>query len=323
MREGYIYSEEPTAKIYVSLSYIQLNRPKQLNSFGGSLVEDTIAALRELDNHPDTTFTVITGEGRFFASGADVTGIANTPSTFANDGQKKIFWMQRFAVGMELVRAMIDHKKVLITAMNGPGVGAGAAWFQGSSDLLYAVEGTWLQVTFSQMGLVPENGSAVNWAHSMGSHRANDWLLFGGKATVEELKEAGLVNKIFPKENFHAAVHAHLKEMLRERSGKSMMEMKRLSNKATRDARILALYDSMDALAERFVEGEPMVRMKAKMDELAGEYLIHLGSFCRAMLTFSQRRERNVRRRCRRCEKTHRYLCDSYNASLHAISAFE
>lgn len=208
-------------------------------------------------------------------------------------------------MGMELVRAMIDHKKVLITAMNGPGVGAGAAWFQGSSDLLYAVEGTWLQVTFSQMGLVPENGSAVNWAHSMGSHRANDWLLFGGKATVEELKEAGLVNKIFPKENFHAAVHAHLKEMLRERSGKSMMEMKRLSNKATRDARILALYDSMDALAERFVEGEPMVRMKAKMDELAGEYLIHLGSFCRAMLTFSQRRERNVRQRCRRCEKTH------------------
>lgn len=321
MREGYIYLKEPTAKIL--LSYTQLNRPKQLNSFGGSLVEDTIAALRELDNHPDTTFTVITGEGRFFASGADVTGIANTPSTFQNDGQKKIFWMQRFAVGMELVRAMIDHKKVLITAMNGPGVGAGAAWFQGSSDLLYAVEGTWLQVTFSQMGLVPENGSAVNWAHSMGSHRANDWLLFGGKATVEELKEAGLVNKIFPKENFHAAVHAHLKEMLRERSGKSMMEMKRLSNKATRDARILALYDSMDALAERFVEGEPMVRMKAKMDELAGEYLVHLGSFCCAMLILSQRRERNVRQRCRRCEKTHRYLCDSYNASLHAISAFE
>lgn len=250
---------------------IKFNRPKQLNSFGGSLVEDTIAALRELDNHPDTTFTVITGEGRFFASGADVTGIANTPSSFPNDGAKKIFWMQRFATGMELVRAMIDHKKVLITAMNGPGVGAGAAWFQGSSDLLYAAEGTWLQVTFSQMGLVPENGSAVNWAHSMGAHRANEWLLFGGKATVEELKEAGLVNRIFPRENFLEAVHAHLKDMLRERSGTSMMEMKRLSNKATRDARVLALYDSMDALAERFVEGEPMLRMKAKMYELAAK----------------------------------------------------
>ncbi|USW58837.1 Putative enoyl-CoA hydratase/isomerase, ClpP/crotonase-like domain superfamily [Septoria linicola] len=250
---------------------IKFNRPKQLNSFGGRLIEDTIAALRELDNHPDTTFTVITGEGRFFASGADVTGIAGTPQNFKNDAEKKIFWVQRFAVGMELVRAMIDHKKVLVTAMNGPGVGAGAAWFQGSSDLLYAAEGAWLQVTFSQMGLVPENGSAVNWAQSMGVHRANDWLLFGGKATVEELKDAGLVNKLFPKETFHADVHNYLRDMLKERSGKSMMEMKRLQNKQTRDARILSLFDSTNALAERFVEGEPMVRMKAKMDELAAK----------------------------------------------------
>lgn len=37
------------------------------------MIEDTITALRELDSHPDTTFTVLTGEGRFFSSGADVT----------------------------------------------------------------------------------------------------------------------------------------------------------------------------------------------------------------------------------------------------------
>ena len=54
------------------LTLEQLNRPKQLNSLGGSLANDTIAALRELDNHPDTVFTVITGEGRFFCAGADV-----------------------------------------------------------------------------------------------------------------------------------------------------------------------------------------------------------------------------------------------------------
>lgn len=190
---------------------------------------------------------------------------------FKNDGEKKIFWVQNFAIGMELVRSMIDHKKVLVLALNGPGVGAGAAWFQGSSDLFYAAEGAWLQVTFSQMGLVPENGSALNWAQSMGTHRANEWLMLGGKATVEELKEIGMVNKIFPKDGFHEHVHAYLKEMLQERSGKSMMEMKRLQNATTRDARILALYNSSEALAERFVQGEPMVRMKAKMDELAGE----------------------------------------------------
>lgn len=197
-------------------------------------------------------------------------------NNFKNDGEKKIFWMQNFAVGMELVRSMIDHKKVLVLALNGPGVGAGAAWFQGASDLFYAAEGSWLQVTFSQMGLVPENGSAINWAQSMGVHRANEWLMLGGKATVEELKEIGMVNRIFPKEGFHGHVHGYLKGMLEERSGKSMMEMKRLQNMNTRDARILALYESSNALAERFVEGEPMVRMTAKMNELAGEFFCHV-----------------------------------------------
>lgn len=200
---------------------------------------------------------------------------------------------------MELVRAMIDHKKVLVTAMNGPGVGAGAAWFQGSADLLYAAEGAWLQVTFSQMGLVPENGAAVNWAQSMGVHRANDWLLFGGKASVEELKEAGLVNKIFPQKTFHADVHNYLKEMLKERSGKSMMEMKRLQNKGTRDARILSLFEAWQALSERFVDGEPMVRMKAKMDELAGEFTLLVLTLTCSKLTPSQRSGRPVNRRSR------------------------
>jgi Delta3-Delta2-enoyl-CoA isomerase len=53
---------------------MQFNRPKSLNAFGGNLMLETVAAIRELDNHPDTVFTVLTGEGRFFSSGADVKG---------------------------------------------------------------------------------------------------------------------------------------------------------------------------------------------------------------------------------------------------------
>lgn len=53
----------------------QLNRPKSLNAFGGRLLLDLISALRELNEHPDTVFTVLTGEGRFFSSGADVKGM--------------------------------------------------------------------------------------------------------------------------------------------------------------------------------------------------------------------------------------------------------
>ena len=52
----------------------QFNRPKSLNAFGGKLMQETISAIRELNEHPDTVFTVLTGEGRFFSAGADVRG---------------------------------------------------------------------------------------------------------------------------------------------------------------------------------------------------------------------------------------------------------
>ena len=94
-------------------------------------------------------------------------------------------YLSGFAQGAELIRSMIDHKKVLVLAMNGPGVGAGASWFQGTSDLFFAAQDTWLQVTFSQLGLIPEMGSAVNWAHHIGPHKANYWLMLGGRATID------------------------------------------------------------------------------------------------------------------------------------------
>lgn len=202
------------------------------------------------------------------------TGIGGRDQEFANDGEKKSFWLARLSYSVELVRSLIDHKKVLILALNGPGVGAGASWFQGTSDIFLAAEESWLQVTFSQMGLIPETGAAVNWAQSMGVHRANELLMFGGKATAAELHQQGLVNKIFPKEGFHQHVHEYLKEMLRERSGSSMMETKRLQNLSLREQRIMALFEAWQALAERFVDGEPVGRFKAKIEELAGKYFV-------------------------------------------------
>jgi peroxisomal 3,2-trans-enoyl-CoA isomerase len=78
----------------------QFNRPKALNSFGGNIIADTIAAFRVLDNHPDTIFTVLTGEGRFFSAGADVkTGGLSDPVEYKNAAEKKLAFLQKFAYG--------------------------------------------------------------------------------------------------------------------------------------------------------------------------------------------------------------------------------
>lgn len=172
------------------------------------------------------------------------------------------------STAMELMRSIIDHKKIVVLALNGPAVGGGAAWFEGISDICIASEDCWLQVPFSALGLVPEFGSAINWSQTVGVHRANEYLMFGRKIEVKEMKEWGMVSEVFPKQGFHDAVVKYLEDQLAVNDGKSMMEVKRLQNAPIRDARMIAVVNAMDALAERFVEDAPKARFEAKRNEL-------------------------------------------------------
>lgn len=165
---------------------------------------------------------------------------------------------------------MIDHKKVLVLALNGPGVGGGAAWFPGIADIVLASSTAWLQCPFSALGLVPENGSALSFAQHMGIHRANDFLMFGRKLSAQELLDAGMYNYVWDVsgEAFQTKVVEFLEEQLAANDGVSMIEMKRLQNASIRDARMMAVLNSVDALAERFVAGAPMERFAIKRREM-------------------------------------------------------
>jgi peroxisomal 3,2-trans-enoyl-CoA isomerase len=188
--------------------------------------------------------------------------------SFDTIGEKKIGFLNMFTSGLEIVRSIVEHKKVFVLALNGPGVGAGGAWFQGIADLVLASKEAYLQIPFSALGLVPENGSAVAFAQHMGVHRSNEFFMFGKKLTADELQTYGLVNKVFPNEGFHNSVISFLEEQLQVNDGKSMMETKRLQNAPLRDQRMLAAYNAFDALAERFVEDAPAKRFAKKRMEL-------------------------------------------------------
>lgn len=178
-----------------------------------------------------------------------------------------------FHSAVELLRSMIDHTKVLVLALNGPAVGGGAAWFPGVSDIVLAAENAYLQVPFSALGLVPEFGSSTSFTHSIGVHRANDFLMFGRKLTAVELEQWGMVNRIFPVQGFHDRVIAFLEEQLSVNDGKSMMEMKRLQNLPLRRDRMLAVYDAAEALAERMVADAPRQRFIEKNRLMMGKLL--------------------------------------------------
>lgn len=128
-----------------------------------------------------------------------------------------------------------------------------------------------MQIPFSALALVPENGSATNFAQSIGVHRANDMLMFGRKATVQELEQWGMVSKIFPVGTFHSDVKDYLNEQLQVNDGQSMILAKKLQNASLRTGRMMALYDSADALTDRFAEGAPIRRFADKISQLEGK----------------------------------------------------
>lgn len=258
---------------------ITLNRPQTLNAFGGDLMIETISALDWLDKNSDTVITVLTGAGRFFSAGADVRsvnetltdsnlGVDKTRDQVDADGQQvqktkeKITYLSHFAPHVELMRSIINHRKVFVVALNGPAIGGGAAWFPGIADIVLASSNCYLQVPFSSLGLVPELGSAPIFSQIMGVHRANEFLMFGRRFDAPELEACGLFNRVFPELNFQDHVSQYLSEIIATSDGQSLMEAKRLMNEPLRIGRLAAVMESVDALANRFVAGAPKDRFQ-------------------------------------------------------------
>jgi len=142
-------------------------RGKTLNSVGGVMIPELKKALRYLNTHPTSVFTVVTGEGKAFSSGADVKSQGSAaPITFPSQSEVKDHYSGVLAVSVDLLRDMINHSKVLVMAYNGGGVGGGAAWLAGVADLLYCSDTAYLQVPFGALGLVPEAGSGACRKHA-------------------------------------------------------------------------------------------------------------------------------------------------------------
>lgn len=96
--------------------------------------------------------------------------------------------------------------------------------------------------------------------------------MLGRKASAAELENWGLVNRVFPQdaqaEDFHAQVLRFLEDQLSVNDGVSMMVSRRLQNAHRRKDWLYAVYDSADALAERFVDGAPLERFGRKKEQI-------------------------------------------------------
>ncbi|KAG9521896.1 ClpP/crotonase, partial [Aureobasidium melanogenum] len=197
------------------IAIITINRPDKLNALPKDGFYRITQCLREIETHDEVLVTLLTGKGRFFCSGADVSISRKTPPGIDvwRHGLK-----ETVANNLNNTQAFYSHPKILVTALNGPVVGIAAALIS-FSDFIYCVPHTYLLTPFSSLGLISEGGASVGFIRRMGVAKANEALLTSRRLQAKDLEACGFINKIFDcgkgeDERFRELVLDHIRDTM-------------------------------------------------------------------------------------------------------------
>ncbi|KAI1189822.1 ClpP/crotonase-like domain-containing protein [Nemania serpens] len=243
------------------IATITLDNEKKLNALDMEGYYALSQAMREIALRDDIYITILTGKGRYFSAGADVSVGSHPPTS---DPYKD--WLRTFvANNLNLTRAFYSHPKILIAALNGPAVGLSAA-LTAFADFVYAAPHAFLLTPFSSLGLVAEGGASRALVQRLGLAKANEALIMSRRIPADELLAAGYVNKIFTCDDkkgggddaFMRQVLAEVDERLGEHlDGGSLIGIKALIRAPERE--ILDRQNVAEVFAglDRFVKGIP------------------------------------------------------------------
>jgi 2-(1,2-epoxy-1,2-dihydrophenyl)acetyl-CoA isomerase len=164
---------------------ITLNRPDVLNAFNAALHRGLAAALKEARD-PDVRAVVVTGAGRGFCVGQDLTEFREAPGDIGSRLRST------YHPNVLAVRAL---EKPVIAAVNGVAAGAGMS-FACACDLRVAADSASFVPAFINIGLVPDSGGSFFVTRILGPARAFEWLASGRKLTAVEAHAWGLVSEV-------------------------------------------------------------------------------------------------------------------------------
>jgi 2-(1,2-epoxy-1,2-dihydrophenyl)acetyl-CoA isomerase len=164
---------------------ITLNRPDVLNAFNGDMHRALAAALKEA-REPEVRAVLITGAGRAFCVGQDLTEFREAPGDIG--GRLRETYHPN-------VLAIRNLEKPVIAAVNGAAAGAGLS-FACACDLRLASDAASFIPAFINIGLIPDSGGSYFVTRVLGPARAFEWLASGRRLSAAEAHAWGLVSEV-------------------------------------------------------------------------------------------------------------------------------
>ena len=174
---------------------ITLNRPDKMNAFTNRMLKELIAAFDATDADDAVRAVIVTGAGRAFCAGADLSGGGET---FAKGGSDVAARSGVVRDGGGLVALRIfESKKPVIGAINGAAVGVGVTMTL-PMDIRLASDGAKFGFVFAKRGIVPEAASSWFLPRLVGISQAAEWCYTGRIIGAEEALRGRLVRSVHP-----------------------------------------------------------------------------------------------------------------------------
>ncbi len=205
------------------IGLITLNRPEKLNAWNPRMEGEFIDAVNRASNDRDVGALVVTGAGRAFCAGGDISRWSDDLST--REERPSVSPMLN-REGSPEVPIVLRRGKPIIAAINGPAIGIGLT-MPLACDIRIASERATFSVRFVKVGLTPECGSSRNLPAVAGLDNALFLALTGRIIDAAEAKERGLVDRVVPHEKLMDEAMA-LAEEIAANPGDAVWAAKRL-----------------------------------------------------------------------------------------------
>lgn len=199
------------------IATITLNRPDRMNAFTGQMMLDMIAAFDLTDSRDDVGAVIVTGAGRAFCAGADLSQGAKTFDYDNRDDRPEkgeIGTLERIRDGGgRMTLRIFESLKPVIGAINGAAVGVGVT-MQLPMDIRIASDAARFGFVFARRGIVPEACSSWFLPRLVGVSQALEWCYSGRVFGAEEALKGGLVRSLHAPDDLLPAAHAIAREIV-------------------------------------------------------------------------------------------------------------
>src|SRR6202521_3225309 len=188
-------------EVEAGVGWIRLNRPEKMNAIGPLTRAQLADAIKQAERDDAVRVVVLTGSGRAFCSGADVTemladGAMRTPEDVGNVLRNEY---------MPMLMRLRTMPKPVIAAMNGPAVGIGASYAL-ACHIRIATPEAYLLEAFINIGLAPDGGVSWLLPRLVGTGIAYEMFFTGKPLSAVDAHRLGVINRLVPADRLEAEV---------------------------------------------------------------------------------------------------------------------